>query len=669
VSAALEPAVASWDDLNQQALIDALAGVRSTLEQHARAVRPTQEASGQDPSKQVETRHQRLVGAPLGAADRAALPSALDVLASAFALTPFEQQILVMCVGIELDASFAFVCAAASGDPDRTAPTFGLALAALPDAHWDALLPTAPLRHWRLIEPQSGAGLTAAPLRVDERVLHFLTGVEASDAQLAGLLTPVEGAGPLAPSHARLAARLAATLADPPEPGPGLVVQLYGEDVRARTAIARAGSAMAGLGLLRLVADALPAAPADIDLLARLCEREARLTASAILVATDDIDTGDAPRSVAARRFIGSCRAPLIVTARDRIQLDRSPVTIDVARPGIGEQLELWRAALETIGHAETSLIERLAGQFSFGAAEIVDAVATAAASEDDVPSAVWSACRLEARPSMEGLAQRIGHKATWRELVLPPAQIETLGEIGIQVRQRARVYDTWGFGRSGERGLGISALFAGPSGTGKTLAAEVLAEELQLDLYRIDLSQVVSKYIGETEKNLRRVFDAAEIGGAVLLFDEADAIFGKRSEVKDSHDRYANIEVSYLLQRMEAYRGLAILTTNQKSALDAAFLRRIRFVVDFPFPDELQRAEIWRRVFPADAPTSGLDWRLLAQLHVSGGSIRNIALNSAFIAAEADEPVGMQHLARAARTEYAKLEKPMTTSELRGWA
>ena len=199
-------------------------------------------------------------------------------------------------------------------------------------------------------------------------------------------------------------------------------------------------------------------------------------------------------------------------------------------------------------------------------------------------------------------------------------------------------------------------------------MAAEVLAHELRLDLYRIDLSQVVSKYIGETEKNLRKVFDAAEAGGAILLFDEADALFGKRSEVKDSHDRYANIEVSYLLQRMEAYRGLAILTTNMKSAIDIAFLRRIRFVVQFPFPDITQRTEIWRRIFPARMPTEGLDFNKLARLNVAGGNIRNIALNAAFLAADEDKSVQMSHLLRAAKSEYAKLEKTLTEAEAGGW-
>jgi SpoVK/Ycf46/Vps4 family AAA+-type ATPase len=211
--------------------------------------------------------------------------------------------------------------------------------------------------------------------------------------------------------------------------------------------------------------------------------------------------------------------------------------------------------------------------------------------------------------------------------------------------------------------------MFAGPSGTGKTMAGEMLANELQLDLCRIDLSQVISKYIGETEKNLRRVFDAAEDGASILLFDEADALFGKRSEVKDSHDRYSNIEVSYLLQRMEQYRGLAILTTNRKDALDTAFLRRIRFVVEFPFPEAAQRAEMWQRVFPRQTPTDGLRVEKLARLHAAGGNIRNIAMGAAFLAADAGEPVRMTHLLSAAKAEFAKLERPLSDLETAGWA
>jgi SpoVK/Ycf46/Vps4 family AAA+-type ATPase len=295
--------------------------------------------------------------------------------------------------------------------------------------------------------------------------------------------------------------------------------------------------------------------------------------------------------------------------------------------------------------------------------------VAAGAHAEPDAPLArLWDACRVHSRPRLEGLAQRIEPAAIWDQLVLPEKQLQTLRQIAIHVRRRAKVYQSWGFASQGSRGLGISAVFAGPSGTGKTMAAEVLANELRLDLFRIDLSQVVSKYIGETEKNLRRVFDAADAGAAILLFDEADALFGKRSEVKDSHDRFANIEISYLLQRMETYRGLAVLTTNRKSALDQAFLRRIRFAVEFPFPEAPQRAEIWRRVFPLATPTEGLRIDSLARLNAAGGHIRNIAMGAAFLAADADEPVRMSHLLSAARSEFAKLERPLTDAEVAGW-
>lgn len=267
----------------------------------------------------------------------------------------------------------------------------------------------------------------------------------------------------------------------------------------------------------------------------------------------------------------------------------------------------------------------------------------------------------------MEQLAQRIDAKATWDLLVLPSEQKELLHQITEQVSKRKRVYEDWGFRERMNRGLGISALFAGESGTGKTMAAEVIANDLELDLFRIDLSAVISKYIGETEKNLRKLFDAAEDSGAILFFDEADALFGKRSEVKDSHDRYANIEINYLLQRMEGYRGLAILATNMKSALDKAFVRRLRFIVDFPFPGVEERKEIWRKVFPPETPVDeGVVFQFLAKHPLTGGSIHNVALNAAFLAAQEGGPVTMPLLLTAARTEFKKLERPAKESDFR---
>ncbi|MFO0952896.1 MAG: ATP-binding protein, partial [Isosphaeraceae bacterium] len=238
------------------------------------------------------------------------------------------------------------------------------------------------------------------------------------------------------------------------------------------------------------------------------------------------------------------------------------------------------------------------------------------------------------------------------------------LREIAAQVAHRPTVHDRWGFGRRLARGRGVAALFSGPSGTGKTLAAEVLAGELCLDLFRVDLAGIINKYIGETEKNLRRVFDAARRGGAVLFFDEADALFGRRTEVKDSHDRYANIEVDYLLQCMENYPGIAVLATNRKAAIDRAFLRRLRFLVDFPMPDSEGRRRLWRKAFPPEADLSGVDFVALARLEVPGGNIRNIALNAAFLAAAEHGPITMGHLLHAARREYIKIDRAVTPAE-----
>jgi len=263
-------------------------------------------------------------------------------------------------------------------------------------------------------------------------------------------------------------------------------------------------------------------------------------------------------------------------------------------------------------------------------------------------------------------LAQRIDARATWDDLVLGDEALQSLRQIAAQVRQRYRVYEDWGYAKKMNRGLGISALFSGESGTGKTMAAEVIANELDLALYRIDLSAGVSKYIGETEKNPRRLFDAAETGGAILFFDEADALFGKRSEVKDSHDRYANIEINYLLQRMESFSGLAILATNMRSALDAAFLRRLRFVVNFQYPGVTERRRLWQQVILPAVPHADLDYERLARFNLSGGNVTSVALNAAFAAAQRDTPLTMPLLLSSLRSELRKLDKPVNETEFR---
>jgi hypothetical protein len=654
----MNAAATSWTDMNQRHLLAAVASVRDALRRHV--ARSAGATAGGGP--EVAPTPERAAASPRP-------PPALDALVAAFGLSPFERDVLLLCAGVDLDASFAALCAEAQGDQRRSDPTFGLALAALPHAHWSALAPDAPLRYWRMIEPLHGTGetLTSCSLRLDERVLHHLTGVVHLDERLEALVEPLAPPTDLPVSQATLARRIAAVWSEGSAGTPGYsLVQVCGGDPDGQRAIAASAGALLGLRVLALYAADIPAGAAEREALRRAADREAVLSGSVLLVDAHDLD---ALQSRPISRFLERLRSPVIVSTRDPLRaVRRLMIRLDARSPSAAEQEAIWRDALGPAASGVNGEFASIAQQFRLGATAIRAVSAAVAAEGSADAAAVWDACRAQARPQLDDLAQRIEPAAAGSDLVLPAAQRQILREIQTHVRQRALVYERWGFAAKGARGLGISALFAGPSGTGKTMAAEVLAHELRLDLYRIDLSQVVSKYIGETEKNLRRVFDAAESCGAILLFDEADALFGKRSEVKDSHDRYANIEVSYLLQRMEAYHGLAILTTNLKGALDPAFLRRIRFVVEFPFPDAAQRAEIWRRMLPAELPTEGLVVEQLARLAVPGGSIRNIALHGAFLAADAGEALRMSHLLSAARREYAKLERPLTDAELGGW-
>jgi hypothetical protein len=645
----------TWYEANQRYLARAIAQVRVAIE---RFVRGAGETSPPDAIEETSE--------PMPA------PPALETLCSAFEMSDFERKILLMCAGAEMDSRFAELYASSLQGSHALQPNFSLALAAFGDAHWSALSPGRPLRYWHLVEVRPADALTTSPLRIDERVLHYLVGVQALDERLLGSIRPMPSPESVTPSHLLIAERIAGLWSHVKSGARLPIVELCGEEAMAKRAIAASASSMIGLRL-----HALPAwkvshgTGAELDTILRLWEREAVLASSALLLECDDMENSEAPASAIAHltEFI---RSPLIVSTRSpRRSAGRPAVLFEVVKPSVNEQAELWRSALAPFLPNPNGQVDALVSQFSLDSVKIHSAAQQAAQKDEheaDISYALWDACRLQVRPRLEGLAQRIDPAAAWDDLVLPERQKELLRHIGMHVRQRRKVYQDWGFASKGARGLGISALLAGPSGTGKTMAAEVLANELRLDLYRIDLSQVVSKYIGETEKNLRRIFDAADEGAAVLLFDEADALFGKRTDVKDSHDRYANIEVSYLLQRMESYRGLAILTTNRKSALDQAFLRRIRFVVEFPFPEAPQRAEIWRRVFPGSTPTDDLRIDSLARLNAAGGNIRNIALGAAFLAADRGEPVGMAHLLSATRQEFAKLEKPLSDAEIAGW-
>ncbi len=641
-----------WAEANQRCLSAELARLRILLTLRAgQTLSSAEKAGAAPPSEKISP-----------------LP-ALEVLCSTFGLSSFERDILLLCAGMELDSRFSPLFANLN-DPAHPFPTFSMALSLLKGGHWNALTPTAPLRAWRLVEVENNASITRSRLRIDETVLHYLAGTPHMDERLAGYVTPVAYGGEAVPSHLKLAmsiSRAWSQAKDSPLP----LIQLSGADLQTIGLVAVEAARLLGLKLYSLPLRALPASLMELDGLRRLWEREYLLGNAALLVDASDIS--DSPAHVTVlQEWVARLNSPLVVAGSEPLSAISRPVLrMYVARPTPAEQETVWRSTLgEQVGHLNGQL-EAIVSQFDLDEATIrriaTNALGSQGNGQGNLGNALWAACLGETRPRLGELAQHIPPLAVWSELVLPAEQLSLLRAIAIHVRQRIKVYETWGFAAKSSRGLGISALFCGPSGTGKTMAAEVLANELKLELYRIDLSAVVSKYIGETEKNLRRLFDAAENGGAILFFDEADALFGKRSEVKDSHDRYANVEVSYLLQRMEAYRGLAILTTNLKDALDQAFLRRIRFVVNFPFPDASQRLEIWQHIFPSSTPVHQLDYERLARLNVAGGNIRNIALQAAFLAAEAGEPVQMSHLLRAARCEYAKLGRPLSEAEIGG--
>ncbi|HEX7112550.1 MAG TPA: ATP-binding protein [Mizugakiibacter sp.] len=671
---------ADWLAANERDLAAALADLRARLQRMADDDAPAEPA---EPASRLA----RLFGASHASAlapasvapdaDDAAAQvsaeaqphrSALELLATRLGLSAFERDVLLLCAAMELDTRLPDLCARAQRDPGKPYPTFALALALFDAPSWDALAPERPLRYWRLLEiSQPGAlPLVSAALRADERIVAYLKGLNYLDDRLLPLLAPLPPPLPLPLSQQALAESLARSLHAASLQGALPLVQLLGSDGSGKQMLAQTVAAALGTQLYRLAAEQIPAA-AEQETLIRLWQRESRLLPLALYLDVGELERGDA-HAAAARRFLARVGGLVFVDAREPwIDGNVPALSVDVAKPAVEEQRALWQSAL---GEAAAEHPQRLAGHFDFGVAKIRQ-IAEAALAEADGSSAalgdaLWRHALARARPALDQLAQRIEPKAGWDDLQLPAAEKTLLRQIADQVALRTAVYDDWGFRARMNRGLGISALFAGESGTGKTMAAEVLARALGLLLYRIDLSAVVSKYIGETEKNLRRLFDAAEDGGAILLFDEADALFGRRSEVKDSHDRYANIEVNYLLQRMESYRGLAILATNMKSALDGAFLRRLRFVVNFPFPGVAERRAIWANVVPPEARLAALDLDRLARLALSGGSIQSIALNAAFMAAREHAPIGMALLLEAARAEFRKLEKPVNEAEFR---
>jgi SpoVK/Ycf46/Vps4 family AAA+-type ATPase len=687
-----------WQDENTRYLSEAIATVRQLLQRYAQrylyatsgspivpeVVAPTfwQRLRGKaassapavrallmhptrPPSERVETTEP-----PSSTPQETTVSPALPALSRRLGMTRFEEQLLLLCCAVELDPGIPALCAKAQDDPARTYPTFALGFSIFDNPEWEALSPERPLRYWRLLEiNQPGAqALTTSALRADERILNYVKGLNHLDDRLSPLLLPLDVLDPatsLSDSQRQQVEKILAQLREPQDRFS--IVHLDGGDTASKQAVASVAAARLGRRAFRISAGQLPAHAGDLENLARLWFRECLLLPVALYVDANDVAATDAAYGQVSR-FLSRTDGVIFLDAKEPVSgLAQATWTVTVEKPTHSEQKSAWDAAL---GAQAEGIGGTLAEQFHLNLGTIHkisrEILQDAKDEVGDVKQRAWDACVRYTKPALESLAQSLDPRATWDDIVLPDSDMSLLKQIAAQVGHRDTVYQAWGFRQQMNRGFGISALFAGESGTGKTMAAEVLANDLRLHLCRIDLSAVVSKYIGETEKNLRKLFEAAENSGAILFFDEADALFGKRSEVKDSHDRYANIEVNYLLQRMESYRGLAILATNMKSALDSAFLRRLRFIVQFAFPAPAQREAIWKKAFPPSAPVKELNYARLAKLPLTGGSIRSIAVNSAFFAASENAAVTMRHVLDCARKEFHKLERPINEADFR---
>jgi len=570
-------------------------------------------------------------------------------------LEPVECFVLAVALLPSVDSAAGQVIASCLNEPTRTAPTLALAqrLWDEPDELLRCFDPAHPLLRHGLLAATLGAGPNDwhAPLSVPPMVARELLFAGGSLPAALEPVTPVELSAGL---DAAAVARVAAAVADDDHPraGQGMrIVPVIGADGAPLAEMAAACAERAG------VATVQPSAALPREHLAQALSAAWLRGAVVYLSAATLADTSAHDAALQAPPLPGLPLA-LFVGVHDRNGLrGLASMLPAIVVPALthAERLAHWRRALPSAG----ALLPELARRFRYEQAAIAR-VGNELATLARAPTHAEVLAAARADLDLGTLAQTVAPRFARGELMLPPAQATQIDEIVTAMNNLTRVHYDWGTARAWNEG-GLAALFAGPPGTGKTMAAEAIAAELDLPLYRIDLSQVVNKYIGETEKNLRRLFDAADSADVILFFDEADALFGKRTEVKDAHDRYANLEISYLLERMERFKGLAILATNRKKDLDEAFLRRLRFVVEFPLPGAAERLRIWRSVIPAGVDASAVDFDFLAQrFALAGGHIRGIVFQACLQSAAEGAPrrLDMPAVVRAVQHEYDKLDR-----------
>ena len=628
--------------------------------------------------------------------------STLSYIISSFGLTAFDADVLLLALAPEIDLRYEKIYAYLQDDVTRKRPTVELALNLLCPTLEAKLerrthfAPNSALISQRILQVfadpnQAEPSSLAHYLKLDDQIKRMLLGEAGIDARLAGFCQLIDPAVawdsvPLDLPTKQALLRLAM---DAKSSGKALRLYFQGGGAPEKRETAEALSAALGTKLLVARIDRLPE-NSNPDFISSLLLREAQLHGVVLFISSlDDFHGTDAV--MMRRHILDGLTANKAVTIfagklpwNPQLLTAVAVVTIFFEVPDFQQRFTHWERELHGLGSdLEVKHIAMLAGRFRLTPFQITQAAAMAQSScewrracagpgQNEAPSTpsldeLFAAARRQCGHELAALAHKIEPRYGWEDLILSPDPKAQLQEICFQAECRPLVYEQWGFDRKLSLGKGLNVLFAGPPGTGKTMAAEVIAHQLRLDLYRIDLSQIVSKYIGETEKNLDRIFNAAESSNAILFFDEADSLFGKRSEVRDSHDRYANIEISYLLQKMEEYQGISVLATNLRQNLDDAFVRRLQAIVEFPFPDEEYRRRIWETVFPKEAPVAhDVRFDLLArEIRLAGGNIKNIALAAAFYAAADGGVLRNSHLVQAARREYQKLARTWNPGEL----
>ena len=607
------------------------------------------------------------------------VPTALDTLCEAFKLTEFERQTLLLVVGAEIITSFSSSIGKINGSNQRDYPNFHLALDLFTsdgDFEYFSFSDNAPLLDWELVKFKSGEdGRCFKSLGVDARILDYLLGYSIIDKRLEKYISSISPDKFFTSNTKSFEdislgiTRAIETSIAAKEPMP--LIQLSGSSINLKRQILATTLESLEFSLYELPLALMPSGEEQLEKLRFLWVREACLKNTVLLLNCEDVGKNDSQQLNLLKKFLNIMDAPVIVSTSERLALGEGmEIYWEIPKLTHPEQHQLWQRSLGEHASIIPQQIESMVANFQLTPSEIDRAARSSLITVNNYEqlcNKLWATCRERARPKLDELAKRIEPSAGWSDLILPDDRKEMLREMIAVVRHRNTVLHRWNFGNKKNRGLGLCALFAGTSGTGKTMAAEVIASELNLDLYSIDLSTVVSKYIGETEKNLKKLFDAAETGGVILLFDEGDALFGKRTEASDSKDKYANMEVSYLLQRIEAYSGLAIITTNIEDSLDSAFIRRLRYVVKFPFPGAAERAQIWQKVYPEGVLKDQTPriYQMLGQMEISGGLIYSIALKSAFIAADRGaDGIYLDHIEQAARSEYTKIGRTLTVSE-----